>query len=126
MIRRPPRSTRTDTLLPYPTLFRSGSPELTRALLSSRLRHDRSTPKKPHRRGAMAKPPDWRSENYAKAYETYDRTDFAQEFLRRNHEYRDPYAEAVAAAPIALSRLTRHWVLVFRVGPASSTPPAPR
>src|SRR3546814_5583933 len=24
MIRRPPRSTRTDTLLPYPTLFRSG------------------------------------------------------------------------------------------------------
>src|SRR3546814_14341371 len=25
MIRRPPRSTRTDTLFPYPTLFRSGS-----------------------------------------------------------------------------------------------------
>ena len=37
----------------------------------------------------MEKPPDWRSENYAKAYETYDRTDFAQEFLRRNPEYRD-------------------------------------
>src|SRR3546814_12694319 len=28
MIRRPPRSTRTDTLLPYTTLFRSGSAEL--------------------------------------------------------------------------------------------------
>src|SRR3546814_13558584 len=27
MIRRPPRSTRTDTLLPYPTLFRSRSGE---------------------------------------------------------------------------------------------------
>src|SRR3546814_7994052 len=26
MIRRPPRSTRTDTLFPYTTLFRSGSP----------------------------------------------------------------------------------------------------
>src|SRR3546814_9704707 len=26
MIRRPPRSTRTDTLLPSPTLFRSGAP----------------------------------------------------------------------------------------------------
>src|SRR3546814_20988947 len=26
MIRRPPRSTRTDTLFPYPTLFRSGLP----------------------------------------------------------------------------------------------------
>src|SRR3546814_11330042 len=33
MIRRPPRSTRTDTLFPYPPLFRSyyGLPELTRA-----------------------------------------------------------------------------------------------
>src|SRR3546814_5296374 len=28
MIRRPPRSTRTDTLFPYTTLFRSGQPEL--------------------------------------------------------------------------------------------------
>src|SRR3546814_6225977 len=28
MIRRPPRSTRTDTLFPYTTLFRSPSPEL--------------------------------------------------------------------------------------------------
>src|SRR3546814_13356835 len=27
MIRRPPRSTRTDTLFPYPTLFRSGAPK---------------------------------------------------------------------------------------------------
>src|SRR3546814_3346699 len=30
MIRRPPRSTRTDTLFPYTTLFRSGSGALTR------------------------------------------------------------------------------------------------
>src|SRR3546814_10493813 len=43
MIRRPPRSTRTDTLFPYPTLFRSGrsatptaSPRLT---LSRSLSH---------------------------------------------------------------------------------------
>src|SRR3546814_10321898 len=28
MIRRPPRSTRTDTLFPYPTLFRSHEPRL--------------------------------------------------------------------------------------------------
>src|SRR3546814_15110559 len=28
MIRRPPRSTRTDTLFPYPTLFRSGTKNL--------------------------------------------------------------------------------------------------
>src|SRR3546814_3826424 len=31
MIRRPPRSTRTDTLFPYTTLFRSSSPRSTRA-----------------------------------------------------------------------------------------------
>src|SRR3546814_1314825 len=30
MIRRPPRSTRTDTLFPYTTLFRSPRPRLTR------------------------------------------------------------------------------------------------
>src|SRR3546814_12244023 len=29
MIRRPPRSTRTDTLFPYPTLFRSNSAPIT-------------------------------------------------------------------------------------------------
>src|SRR3546814_4515436 len=29
MIRRPPRSTRTDTLFPYTTLFRSGDPDLS-------------------------------------------------------------------------------------------------
>src|SRR3546814_3974296 len=32
MIRRPPRSTRTDTLFPYTTLFRSGSPARRRCL----------------------------------------------------------------------------------------------
>src|SRR3546814_13725475 len=37
MIRRPPRSTRTDTLLPYPTLFRSSShPRSTAPCPSSR------------------------------------------------------------------------------------------
>src|SRR3546814_11549571 len=34
MIRRPPRSTRTDTLFPYTTLFRSGAPNLMRTRVS--------------------------------------------------------------------------------------------
>src|SRR3546814_5237917 len=38
MIRRPPRSTRTDTLFPYTTLFRSGGAEL---LARESLRHQR-------------------------------------------------------------------------------------
>src|SRR3546814_200092 len=38
MIRRPPRSTRTDTLFPYTTLFRSASTEYVCASVSERLR----------------------------------------------------------------------------------------
>src|SRR3546814_5507476 len=42
MIRRPPRSTRTDTLLPYTTLFRSGYAGLSGgALRSAHLHPDR-------------------------------------------------------------------------------------
>ncbi len=44
----------------------------------------------------MEKPPDWRSENYAKAFETYDRADFAQEFLNRNRDYRQDHAATQA------------------------------
>src|SRR3546814_18404753 len=33
MIRRPPRSTRTDTLVPYTTLFRSNDPDMKQALV---------------------------------------------------------------------------------------------
>src|SRR3546814_12437435 len=43
MIRRPPRSTRTDTLFPYTTLFRSYSPAAftPRALAAEIAEHDR-------------------------------------------------------------------------------------
>src|SRR3546814_4127451 len=45
MIRRPPRSTRTDTLFPYTTLFRSGElPGRPRA------RHHHADPRRPERR----------------------------------------------------------------------------
>src|SRR3546814_16230547 len=40
MIRRPPRSTRTDTLFPYTTLFRSHLLELLRHFIHARRRHD--------------------------------------------------------------------------------------
>src|SRR3546814_21057967 len=41
MIRRPPRSTRTDTFFPYTTLFRSRPPGAIRALLARREPDDR-------------------------------------------------------------------------------------
>src|SRR3546814_4763511 len=40
MIRRPPRSTRTDTLFPYTTLFRSPKPRIP----ANEARHDQSPP----------------------------------------------------------------------------------
>src|SRR6056297_3973927 len=42
MIRRPPRSTRTDTLFPYTTLFRSAPPGPTRGPAPGRWRRRRS------------------------------------------------------------------------------------
>src|SRR3546814_17503627 len=55
MLRRPPRSTRTDTLFPYTTLFRSGrgtAPVLHRAVarFAGRLSGPRSTPEAAWRR----------------------------------------------------------------------------
>src|SRR3546814_16408389 len=38
LIRRPPRSTRTDTLFPFTTLVRSGRPELADALAENSIR----------------------------------------------------------------------------------------
>lgn len=59
---------------------------------------------------------DWRSPDFLKIFELYDRADFAQEFLRRNPHYRAAYR--VAAMPggsrAALRQLARHWGLVFR------------
>src|SRR3546814_17965854 len=57
MIRRPPRSTRTDTLFPYTTLFRSGAragapPPAARDLGGYRARHRRRLADKPQRGGA--------------------------------------------------------------------------
>ena len=72
----------------------------------------------------MEKPPDWRSENYAQAYETYDRTDFAQEFLRRNPDYQHNFAgteERIAAQPGRADQeregLAGRWGLSFPLRP---------
>src|SRR3546814_16522362 len=53
MIRRPPRSTRTDTLFPYTTLFRSGSYELHSLATDGRIRGDAT----PYLTAAGERPP---------------------------------------------------------------------
>ncbi|UNU44491.1 hypothetical protein EAO27_18580 [Sphingopyxis sp. YF1] len=59
---------------------------------------------------------DWRSPDFPKIFELYDRADFAQEFLRRNPRYRAAYRAGTAPgrSRAALRRLARHWGLVFR------------
>src|SRR3546814_10395958 len=61
MIRRPPRSTRTDTLFPYTTLFRSGGPSapLLEQLLDALLQQDRIV--------VVAMPPDGRIDGFPAA-----------------------------------------------------------
>src|SRR3546814_15909643 len=60
MIRRPPRSTRTDTLFPYTTLFRSAAPGRARAAHRGALRRAAGHRVVPGRRPAArrAEPPD--------------------------------------------------------------------
>lgn len=59
---------------------------------------------------------DWRSPDFLKIFELYDRADFAQEFLRRNPRYRAAYRISAGRGRShgALRRLARHWGLVFR------------
>src|SRR3546814_7521755 len=104
MIRRPPRSTRTDTLFPYTTLFRSGSDEgapgreLSRAGRphGGRRRDPRArAARRPHaRRGLHARqrgdeglpeePPGDRSEEHTSELQSLMRTSYAVFCLKKN------------------------------------------
>src|SRR3546814_3252891 len=58
MIRRPPRSTRTDTLFPYTTLFRSVSPNSSRTPRPAGKAPAGTAP------GQSACPPDWQPQSH--------------------------------------------------------------
>src|SRR3546814_3535675 len=71
MVRRPPRSTRTDTLFPYTTLFRSGSGDLSL-----------------FRTGPMK----WQNTEQYEWLQALSAHGLAWEFLRRNRAYRSAAA----------------------------------
>src|SRR3546814_2025032 len=74
MIRRPPRSTRTDTLFPYTTLFRSvhGVPMM------------QSSGSKPNSRScAKARNSDWRSEEHTSELQSLMRISYAVFCLKK-------------------------------------------
>src|SRR3546814_3859949 len=86
MIRRPPRSTRTDTLFPYTTLFRSGGssarpPESPPACGSARGRRGRAA----GRRAPCAPPGKrrWRSEEHTSELQSLMRISYAVFCLKK-------------------------------------------
>src|SRR3546814_5013062 len=84
MIRRPPRSTRTDTLFPYTTLFRStdsaGGGAGHHRVLSGRLRHPRSAAAGRDRRRAR---PGHRSEEHTSELQSLMRISYAVFCLKK-------------------------------------------
>src|SRR3546814_2256647 len=97
MIRRPPRSTRTDTLFPYTTLFRSGRAVPHRLLVATRGLHRGPLPRASHRRTpcgvdrlavADARPPNAlrqpRSEEHTSELQSLMRISYAVFCLKKN------------------------------------------
>src|SRR3546814_12385059 len=66
MIRRPPRSTRTDTLFPYTTLIRSQEPKKDVAFFA--VSRDDSNDKRPAATCRMPRPKCWTSSTYSEKY----------------------------------------------------------
>lgn len=68
----------------------------------------------------MLERPDWRSPDVAKYYAQYDNADFAQEFLRRNKDYRREYSETLRRVSedeldsvTEMEVLARRWGMMF-------------
>src|SRR3546814_8475366 len=84
MIRRPPRSTRTDTLFPYTTLFRSVSWQDLPQYRSGWFRHHFAGLRQP----ARAKPDQCRSEEHTSELQSLMRSSYAVFCLKKKkHNY---------------------------------------
>src|SRR3546814_1906332 len=84
MIRRPPRSTRTDTLFPYTTLFRSG--DRFPVVLAARIVGDPRALADGDRRGAAAADPQ-RSEEHTSELQSLMRISYAVFCLKKKKKY---------------------------------------
>src|SRR3546814_1213612 len=95
MIRRPPRSTRTDTLFPYTTLFRSGDDvartfDLSRAGRSydhaqGRAHAVQSPSFRPDESARVPRPRDRRSEEHTSELQSLMRTSYAVFCLKKKN-----------------------------------------
>src|SRR3546814_6485151 len=86
MIRRPPRSTRTDTLFPYTTLFRSRSCRASRCAIVGQERCQDTSDKD------QRKVTDYRSEEHTSELQSLMRISYAVFCLKKkkNHTYNSP------------------------------------
>src|SRR3546814_7798736 len=90
MIRRPPRSTRTDTLFPYTTLFRSRSGCKRAAVVPRHSRH--------YARGRLGWPE--RSEEHTSELQSLMRISYAVFCLKKKTKRSQPTPEALASVII--------------------------
>src|SRR3546814_12874465 len=88
MIRRPPRSTRTDTLFPYTTLFRSHSPRAHRTICrSGRGSRRPSRNRRPREGGGRSRPcARLRSEEHTSELQSLMRRSYAVFCLKKKQE----------------------------------------
>src|SRR3546814_3124920 len=88
MIRRPPRSTRTDTLFPYTTLFRS-SHHLVERIHLRRPESEYGVAGARHRRQCHAQPVRGRSEEHKSELQSLMRISYAVFCLKKNIDNKD-------------------------------------
>src|SRR3546814_1420719 len=111
MIRRPPRSTRTDTLFPYTTLFRSGGRRRIRLALRPRKLHRRQASERGRGRGdaprrrRRERPPQ-RSEEHTSELQSLMRISYAVFCLKKKKD-------SEQTAPQVKSALTITTLLQF-------------
>src|SRR3546814_10642243 len=85
MIRRPPRSTRTDTLFPYTTLFRSPRLRCPKSPPHRSPRRRRAGPRRPCRQAGR---PPRRSEEHTSELQSLMRISYAVFCLKKKHNTR--------------------------------------
>src|SRR3546814_1324110 len=111
MIRRPPRSTRTDTLFPYTTLFRSGSStgiermSSRLARVASGTRTVTSKRRSPSYTSPDSRPPSPRSEEHTSELQSLMRISYAVFCLKKKNYTNKRHAHT------AHIRITRHTVI---------------
>src|SRR3546814_5425822 len=93
MIRRPPRSTRTDTLFPYTTLFRSGRHRELPGATDPRVAPRSRTPWLGSGR-ARRRPPRHRSEEHTSELQSLMRISYAVFCLKKKNIIRQPRKKA--------------------------------